>query len=132
MLSEEIQQFIRVVPLAVVATTDDTGIPHLALGTDLKHINGELVFENWFCQTTLQNAARNPWVAVAVLKQDIGTGYQFIGKIVNTVDAAILDGYTPGEEAQGQPQVLTRLVVRVEEVLAFCSGLHNDLPLKLK
>jgi predicted pyridoxine 5'-phosphate oxidase superfamily flavin-nucleotide-binding protein len=129
MLTAEIRRFIEGIPLAIVATADNDGQPHLALGSEVRVLDDDhLVFENWFCQTTLANVARNPRVAVAVMTQESGTGYQFVGTVALGTDAALLDGYVPGVEPPGEPQVLTRFVVRVEEVLAFCSGVHTDLP----
>lgn len=129
MLTAEIRRFIEKIPLAIVATTDSDGQPHQALGSEVRVLDdNHLVFENWFCRTTLANVARNPRVSVAVVIQKNGTGYQFVGSVAHGSAVAILDGYVPGAEPPGEPQTLTRFVVRVEEVLAFCSGVHTDLP----
>ncbi len=130
MLTDEIKRFIERIPLAIVASADSGGHPHLALGSYIKALDGEhLLFENWFCQTTLRNVAQNPWVAVAVMARDMATGYQFIGNVAHGSDTAILNGYAPEVEPPGEPQTRTRLVVRVEKVLAFCGGLHTDVAL---
>ena len=130
MITEEISRFIEGIPLAIVATVAADDHPHLALGSHIRALDGDhLVFENWFCETTLRNVDHNPRVAVAVMKSDSGTGYQFVGTVVHGFDVAILDGYRPGVEPPGEPQTLTRFVVRVDEILAFCSGIHTDLPL---
>ena len=116
--------------LAMVASADASGNPHLALGSGIKVIDGQhLLLENWYCQTTLQNLDQNPRVAIAVMAQDLKVGYQFIGKVVHGFDIAILGGYAPEAEPPGEPQALTRIVVKVEEILAFCSGIHTDRPL---
>lgn len=130
MLTEEIRRFIEGIPQAFVASADDTGHPHLATGSGIKALDGEhLAFENWFCQTTLHNVATNPLVAVVVMAPETGSGYQFTGQVAHAFDAAILDGYVPGAEPAGIPQTLTRFVVRVQEVMAFSTGVHTDLPL---
>jgi len=130
MLTEEIRRFIEEVPLAFVASADDSGQPHLATGSGIKALDAEhLAFENWFCQTTLRNVAGNPLVAVVVMAPESGNGYQFTGQVAHAFDAAILDGYVPGAEPPGIPQTLTRFVVRVQEVMAFSTGTHTDLPL---
>lgn len=130
MLTEEMLRIIEAAQLAFVASADETGCPHLAAGRDVKVGDGDqVVFENWFCPTTLRNVALNPRVAVAVTAGDSGTGYQFIGRVIRTSDAAIMDGYDPKFEALGIPQTLTRLVVQVERVFAFSAGVHTDLPL---
>lgn len=129
-MSKEIQRFVETAELAMVASADAAGHPHLAMGSNLtmpdeKH----LVFENWFCQTTLRNLEQNQSIAVSVLAEGADTGYQFIGRVVHGFDVAILDGYVPGKELSCEAQTLTRLVVKIEEIMAFCSGLHTDLPL---
>lgn len=131
MISAEIKRFVEAHKMATVASADARGNPHLALGSGVTVLDGEhLLFENWFCQTTLRNVEQNQRVAVAVMASESATGYQFIGSVVHGFDVAMLDGYTPGGALPvSDLQALTRLVVRVEEVLAFCSGLHSDLPL---
>lgn len=130
MISDEIRSFIEKRGVATVASADAGGRPHLALGSALKVLDGDhVLFENWFCQTTLRNIDQNPRVAVAVMAQESPTGYQLIGRVVHGFDVALLDGYQPGPQVAVDLQALTSLVVRVEEVLAFCSGIHTDLPL---
>jgi hypothetical protein len=130
MISEEIKRFVEGIALAIVASADVFGNPHLALGNGIKVMDGQhLLLENWGCQTTLQNLDRNPRIAIAVMAQDMKTGYQFIGNLAYGFDLAILSGYAPEAEAPGEPQVLTRIVVKVEKILAFCSGIHTDRPL---
>jgi predicted pyridoxine 5'-phosphate oxidase superfamily flavin-nucleotide-binding protein len=131
MISAEIKRFVEAQGMATVASTDACGQPHLALGNGIKVLDGEhLLFENWFCQTTLRNVERNQQVAVAVMATESATGYQFIGSVVHGFDVALLDGYAPGTLPVNDLQALTRLVVRVEDVLAFCSGLHSDLTVR--
>ena len=128
MISAEIKRFVEARRVAMVASTDVDGRPHLSLGSDIKVLDGEhLLFENWFCQTTLRNVEQNRQVAVAVMAHDSRTGYQFIGSVVHGFDVALLDGYTPDALPVSDLQALTRLVVRVKEVLAFCTGIHSDL-----
>jgi uncharacterized protein len=130
MISEEIRRFIKGTSLAVVASADAEGHPHLVLGGNISVLDdGHLAFENWFCPTTLGNVELNPHIAVAVLAPAAGIGYQFIGHVVLGFDVAMLDGYAPGAEAPGEPQSLTRLVMKIEHVLAFCAGIHTDQPL---
>lgn len=130
MISVEIKRFVEAQKVATVASADADGRPHLALGSGIRVLDGEhLLFENWFCQTTLRNVEQNQRVAVAVMATESATGYQFIGSVVHGSDVALLDGYTPGTVPVSDLQALTSLVVRVEEVLAFCSGIHSDLTL---
>jgi predicted pyridoxine 5'-phosphate oxidase superfamily flavin-nucleotide-binding protein len=131
MLTTEIRRFIDEMPLAFVASTDESGQPHLATGSGIMALDADhVVFENWFCHTTLRNVARNPLVSVVVMSPETGKGYQFAGSVAHAFDAAILDGYVPGAEPPGIPQTLTRFVVRVQGVMAFATGMHTDLPLE--
>ena len=131
MFSAEIRRCIEGTSLALVASSDETGNPHLAVANDVLALDGQhLLLENWYCPATLRNIEKNPRVAIAVMSQDSETGYQFIGNVAHGYDIALLSGYVPEVEPPGEPQALTRIVVRVDEVLAFCSGLHTDQPLK--
>jgi predicted pyridoxine 5'-phosphate oxidase superfamily flavin-nucleotide-binding protein len=131
MISAEIKRFVEAQGVATVASADADGCPHLALGSAVQVLDDEhLLFENWFCRTTLRNVEQNQQVSVAVMAHDSASGYQFIGSVVHGSDVALLGGYTPGTLPVSDLQAMTRLVVRVTEVLAFCSGIHSDLPLK--
>lgn len=130
MITEEIRQFADRVGHAFVATADATGRPHLAAGRDLSILEpARLVFESWFCQTSLKNLQENPNVAVVVADPSTGNGFQFIGHVERIADTAVLDGYVPDLEPSGQPQVQWRLEIRVESVLAFTADAHSDRPL---
>jgi uncharacterized protein len=130
MITDEITRFIEGISVAMVASADVSGNPHLALASGIKVLDGHhLVLEDWYCQTTLRNVDQNSRIAIAVMAQDSKIGYQFIGKVVHGYDVAILDGYVPEAEQPGELQALTRFVIRVEEILAFCSGIHTDRPL---
>ena len=129
MISAEIKRFAEGIALAMVASADASGKPHLALGTGIKVIDGRhLLLENWYCQTTLQNLEQNQHLAIAVMAEDMKIGYQFIGTLAHGFDVALLSGYEPEVEPPGEPQALTRLIVKVEEILAFCSGIDTDQP----
>jgi hypothetical protein len=130
MLTETIIQAVQESTVAFVASADADGRPHLAAGENLTAVDGDhLMFEQWFCPTTLGNVARNPQVAVVVMPAAAGKGFQFLGSVVRALDTAILNGYAPTVEKPGTPQTLTSLVVRVEAVLEFHAGIHTDVPL---
>lgn len=127
MINENIKLFIEKSEYAIVASADKNGCPHLAAGRELRVPDPcHLVFEAWFCFTTLQNLAENPLVAVVVADPATGSGFQFIGRKERSEDAAILDGYVPGLETSGMPQVLSRLYLLVESIMAFSAGAHTD------
>ncbi|SNB45216.1 pyridoxamine 5'-phosphate oxidase family protein [Geobacter sp. DSM 9736] len=130
-ISDEIRKYIENARVAFVASTDEAGAPHLAAGVDLK-VQDErtLLFENWFCTTTLRNVALNPRVAVAVTDPDGGRGYQLTGVVRRSIDEAVMNGFAPGAEMPGTPQILVRMVVEVDRVMDFSAGAHTDQPLR--
>lgn len=130
MITENIRRFIEGAEYAFVASAGGDGCPHLAAGQGLRSPDpGHLVFEAWFCHTTLQNLEGNPRVAIAVADPVTGNGYQFVGRIETREAAAMLDGYAPDAEPPGMTQVQSRLLVLVETIMAFSAGRHSDLPL---
>jgi uncharacterized protein len=130
MITEGIKRFAEQIGHAFVATCDASGNPHLAAGRGVAVFEpNRLVFEAWFCQTTLKNLQENPKVSVAIADPVTGNGYQFTGRLEKSEDTAIMDGFLPGAEPPGLPQVQWRLEVRVEQVMAFTSDAHSDRPL---
>jgi hypothetical protein len=77
----------------------------------------------------LENVAEVPRVALAVIDAATGGGYQLVGTVEKVIPIGILDGYAPEAEAPGTPQVESRMVVRVEEIMEFSTGAHTDHPL---
>jgi uncharacterized protein len=130
MINEGIRRFAERVGHAFVATCDAGGKPHLAAGRGVAVFEpNRLVFEAWFCLTTLKNLQENPKVAVAIADPATGNGYQFIGVLEKSEETALMDGYLPGQEPPGLPQAQWRLEVKVENVMAFTSDAHSDRPL---
>lgn len=130
MITETIRQFIESLPYLFVATADLCGQPHMAIGKQVA-ISGDslLIFENWFCPSTLQNITENSQVAVVVASPDSGSGYQLLGSVVRYTDAATINGFDPTTPTAVTPQVLTRFTVRVEKILEFTNGIHSDIPI---
>lgn len=130
MISEDMKRFVEGVGHAFVATADASGHPHIAAGKGVAVLTpGKLLFESWFCQGTLNNLKENPNVAVAVADPVTGNGFQFIGRVDRQEDTAVLDGFLPGLEPAGMPQVQWRLEIRVDSVMAFSAEAHSDRPL---
>jgi uncharacterized protein len=130
MITPGIKTFAEGVGHAFVASSDRAGNPHLAAGRGVSVTEPNLlVFEAWFCVTTLKNLQENPKVAVAVADPVTGKGYQFLGRVESRKDTAILNGFLPDLEPAGLPQVQWRLEVRVESVVAFTADAHSDRPL---
>jgi hypothetical protein len=119
MISEKLKQFIEETNCAFVASADQRSRPHLAAGRGLKVPDSEhVVFEAWFCRKTLENVAEVPRVSLVV-----------IGTVEKVIPIGILDGYAPEVEAPGTPQVESRMVVRVEDIMEFSTGAHTDRPI---
>lgn len=129
MLTEQMRLFIESTGNAFVASADRAGKPHLAAGKDLQvKDRSHLTFESWFCHTTMENVTVNPRVAIAVTGPAAEKGYQFCGTVLSAGDTAILDGFVPNSQEIHLPQVQYRLVIRIDEVLEFSSGIHSDQP----
>lgn len=130
MITESIRSFVEENGHAFVATADLAGNPHLAGGRGVSVPEKNLlVFEAWFCVTTLKNLQANPKVAVAIVDPATGKGYQFYGRVESQKDTALLNGFLPDQEPSDLPQVQWRLVVRVESVMVFTADAHSDRPL---
>jgi predicted pyridoxine 5'-phosphate oxidase superfamily flavin-nucleotide-binding protein len=130
MITQAIKDLAERVGHAFVATCDASGHPHLAAGRGVALFEpNRLVFESWFCPTTMKNLQENPYLSVVVADADGGNGFQFVGKVEKTTDTAVLNGYIPKLEPAGLPQVQWRLEVRVEGVMAFTADAHSDRPL---
>ncbi len=130
MISNRMKKFIEKVNLAFVASSDPDGEPHLAAGRGLQVPSPDhLVFEAWFCRKTLGNVAQNPQVAIVVMDPASETGYQLRGYVEQTTDVAMLNGYAPRLEEPGMPQVQSRVVVRISQIMEFSHGVHTDNPL---
>lgn len=133
MISDKMKKFVEDVNYAYVASADHRSRPHLAAGTGLKVPDPDhLVFEAWFCRKTLENVAEVPRLAVVILDRQTGAGYQFLCRVERTNQVAILNGYAPDLEEPGLPQVETRMVALVEEVLEFSHGPHTDHPIAVE
>ena len=130
MITEEIKRFAEGIGHSFVATSDLAGSPHLAAGRGVSLLDkNRLVFEAWFCVTTLKNLQENPRLAVAIADPETGKGYQFFGRLESQKDTAVLNGFLPDIEPAGLPQVQWRLEVRVESVTVFSADAHSDRPL---
>lgn len=131
MIPERVREFITRTGLALVASSDAQGRPHLAASRDLQIADGEHIeFTAWFCRRTLENVANNPQVAITVMDARGEEGYQLSGRAERATAAALLSGFAPEVEPPGTPQVESRLLVRVEGVMRFSAGPHTDRDLQ--
>ncbi|MDW7710573.1 MAG: pyridoxamine 5'-phosphate oxidase family protein [Deferrisomatales bacterium] len=110
---------------AYLATADEGGVPHLAVGEVEGQASGGVLFRGWLCPRTLANLDANRRVALAVgLGPD---GVQLVGTVEEKSVDAVLDGY--GLASEDVPQVRYRLVVRPAEALRMTDRAHTDRPL---
>jgi uncharacterized protein len=113
---------------ALVATADAAGLPHMAAVARVEHPGRNFVaLTEWFCPGTLANLGRNKQVAVVIWDRHGDTGFQLLGRVAQTEDVAMLDGYSPAAEKHPVPQCEVRLVVHVEKLLAFTLRPHTDV-----
>ncbi len=133
MISEKMKKFIEAINYAYVASADQRSRPHLAAGSGIRIPDPHhITFEAWFCHKTLENVAEVPRLAIVIVDPSSGAGYQFLGRVEKTDEIGILNGYAPELEEPGLPQVETRMVVQVEEVLEFSHGPHTDHPIAVE
>ncbi|MEW5804951.1 MAG: pyridoxamine 5'-phosphate oxidase family protein [bacterium] len=130
---EQVKKFVQHHPsLVLIGTADRRGFPHLAMEMGVQWVKERTMrFESWFCLSTIKNLKENPKVAVAIFDQQTQKGYQMLGRIESIHEAAILNGYIPGEkpDEHGIPPQAYRIDIAIEEVLFFSSGPHSDGPL---
>lgn len=130
MITEAVKRFAEGVGHAFVATADATGHPHLAAGREIFVAEPDrIVFQAWFCLTTLRNLKENPAIAVAMVDPATGKGYQFTGYLEKIEESALLNGFLPDVEPVELPQAQWRLEIRVASVMAFSADAHSDRPL---
>lgn len=110
-----------------VATAAADGTPHLAAAAKVA-LNGDLVeVSAWYCPATVVNLRHNRAISLVVWEPSTDQGYQILGQAERVEELAVMDGFLPGrEEAQPQPQVERKLVVRVERILDFHRAPHSD------
>lgn len=130
MITEAIRSLIEKYSFVLVATADSLGQPHIAIGRQVVFSEDSLmIFENWFCPSTLQNISCNKRVSVVVVAPDTEKGYQLLGSVVRSTDTASLDGCDPVVKTPGSPQVLTSFTVKINKIFEFTSGIHSDIPI---
>ena len=113
---------------AFVATSNREGTPHIAAAASLSLADdNSLSVSSWFCPATVSNLQENRKVSVVVWNPETDEGVQVVGAVERIEETAILDGYAPEiETAEPSPQVERRLVVSVEQVIAFSHAAHSD------
>ncbi|MGR3310348.1 MAG: pyridoxamine 5'-phosphate oxidase family protein [Candidatus Brocadiales bacterium] len=125
-----IEDAIKKVRYAFVATSSKDGVPHVAIAEDFTvSPEGECIeFKSWFCIKSLENLTENNNIAIAVYDANNATGYQILGTVISKEVEAVLDGYAPTiEKAESPfPQEEFKLKIKVNEAIELHSGVHSD------
>ncbi|MEW6441240.1 MAG: pyridoxamine 5'-phosphate oxidase family protein [bacterium] len=128
-IPESLKSMLGADRVILVASADRAGRVHLAAARGLLLLDEEhLATENWFCRRTIGNLEENPTVAVAVLAQEEGRGFELTARVEQVLPLATLDGY-PAEEARHPgryPQSKSQLRFCVETVRELTTGPHLD------
>jgi hypothetical protein len=111
-----------------MATAGGDGLPHITSSEGISVTgDGTVELAYWFCPRTMENLQVNARCSIVVWDEDSDTGYQVLGKVTETEETAVLDGYSADLfEKKSIPQVKRKLTVGVEKVLAFTSSPHDD------
>lgn len=118
-----------------VATADRRGLPHLAAAGDIEMVSEDrIAVAAWFCPGTVRNVGENPRIAVVAWDPETDTGHQMVGEVERMEETAVMDGFVPAaaegeaDSADGPlPQSERRLIIRIDEVLAFSHAPHADV-----
>jgi len=111
-----------------MVTADAAGMPHLAAAgtlnqTDESHVE----VTDWFCPGSVANMRENQGVSIVVYEPGKDFGYQLVGKALNVEELGVLDGYSPEMEGREPlPQVLWRVKIEVDKIMAFKRAPHTD------
>jgi hypothetical protein len=109
-----------------VATADSHGLPHLAAAGTIRLLSeNRIAVEAWFCPGTIQNLYNNPKISVVTWDPEIDIGHQILGEVEKIEEIAMMDGFFPDSKTQ-TPQSERKLIIRVDEVLAFSHAPHSD------
>jgi hypothetical protein len=112
-----------------IATVGQDGMPHMTVAGKLS-IDPEGLVEvtAWFCPMTVENLSMNRAISLVIWDPATDKGYQLLGMTERLEDLAYLDGYIPEQEDDVPiPQVMQKLVVRVDKILNFRRAPHSDI-----
>ena len=128
-LGEDIRSFLQGSNMVCVGTADHSGKVHLSVTKEMRILDEKhVVFEEWFCERTLENLKENFQISVGVVDPKTGKGYQLMGEVEDVDLGAMLDGFARDKEEgwRGYPQSQHQLHVRVDSVMELNTGPHSD------
>lgn len=115
--------------VALLATSDEKGMPHMAASSRIEAEGyPRVAISEWFCPGTLSNLQGNPQISIVVWDPESDTGFQLLGESEGIQETAVMNGLLSGpQEKHPIPQVQRKILVRVERIVRFCHAPHNDL-----
>ena len=128
-IGEDIRSFMEGSRLVCVGTSDHRGKVHLSVVEGMRILDEKhVVFEEWFCEKTLENLKENLQISVGVVDPRTGKGYQMMGEVEDVGLGAMLDGFDRDKEEawRGYPQSQHQLHVRMDSVMELNKGPHSD------
>ncbi len=125
-LSEKIQEFVRIQRLGYVATVCPDGTPNLSpKGTVTVWDENHLIFADLRSPGTVKNLQSNPAIEINVVDEFIRKGYRFKGKVQVLTEGALykqtLDFYTQKEVFDAPRRIRAIVLVEVEQVRPLIS-----------
>lgn len=110
----------------LVATSDSTGLPHIAASRRIEaEPEDHVALSEWFCPGTVSNLDANPKISLVVWDPATDRGFQLIGESVGIEETAMLDGLSTTPHAP-IPQVERKIRIWVDKILDFSHGPHTD------
>ena len=115
----------------VVATTAAEMIPHIAVAGKLEFVDSDRVaVVEWFCPETVTNLQTNKRISIVVWDKRTDCGYQLTGQSERIEDIGVMNGFAADVESDRPlPQIQRQVLVRIEKVMDFKLGPHNDVEL---
>jgi hypothetical protein len=112
-----------------VATADKKGLPHLAAAAEIDYVAGrQVAVAAWFCPGTIDNLQENRQISLVIWDPLLDEGYQLLGTVESIEDTAMLNGYPSlPEQDPPLPQAERKLIIRVDQILAFSQAPHSDV-----
>ena len=125
-LTEKVQNFVRIQRLGYVATVCPDGTPNLSPKGTLTVWDGDhLVFADLNSPGTVRNLQNNPSIEINVVDEFIRKGYRFKGKAQvlteGTLFKQILDFYSQTGLFDAPRRIRSTILIEVEQVRALIS-----------
>ncbi len=115
--------------VALVATADERGLPHMAAASRIEAEGyPRVAISEWFCPGTLSNLQVNPRITIVVWDPESDIGFQLMGESEGIQETAVMNGLVSGAQREPPlPQVQRKILVRIQRIVNFCHAPHSDL-----